>query len=387
MSGSISFKAAVVAALFVLTAGGRAYGQHALDSLLQRPLVRCDEVGVNARALFAGYVGRGELDSAALVLDRWRGLCPGSEAWQRSRILLLLAQPALVDTALPENLLNYLATYRYFANLPKEAVAAEAPELSQNLAFTAAWSTQLMAGFSPGMVEHGLAEFYGPDPNKLFPALQAGDYAGSNLQRNYAKEVQPVLDMSEVHAAFSVGAWVPLGGLSLLGPHPEFGFQIGYKKARMNYDLTMGFRTGPAGHTYMARRIHAADTLEPTAHFFGAHISLDVGYDLVRHAKHELQAVGGFGYDGFDAFSSVAEDPDQSASAGSMDLSLGQGYRFYFKPYSYLGFQVKYHWTDHTANNVVEFRGHPLTFRVQYGGLINFAKRAKLDWIQYRIRQ
>ncbi|MBP8823801.1 MAG: hypothetical protein KBH07_09165 [Flavobacteriales bacterium] len=387
MPARIVHKAAVIAALSALVATGPVHGQHAMDSLLVRPVVRCDEVGVNARALFAGYVGRGDLDSAALVLDRWSGLCPGSEPWQRSRILLLLARPALVDTALPENFLTYLATYRYLANLPKEAVAAEAPELAQNLAFSSAWSTQVMPGFSPGMVEHALAEFYGPDPNKLLPALQAGRYAGSRLQRDYDQEVRSILALYEVNFAVFAGAWVPLGNLAVLGPHPELGFQLGFKKARMNYDLTLGFRTGSANRTYLARRIHAADTLEPTSHFFGGHVSLDFGYDLLQHAQHEVQAVGGLGYDGFDAFPSVREDPGQSASAGSLDLSMGAGYRFYLKPYTYLGFQLKYHWTDHSANHVVDFRGHPFTFRILFGGLGNLAKRAKLEWVQYRIRQ
>lgn len=363
-------------------------GQTAMDSLLMRPVVRCEDVSTNGRAMFLAHVAAGHLDSAELVLQHWRRLCPATESWQRSKLLLLMARPALVDTAIPDGIAGLLAEYRYLAKLPIGTVEKHSVELAQHLAFTRAWAAQLKDTFSPGMVEHGLAEFYGPDPDKLLPALGAGQYPGSRLQEEYWAELQPVLDMAEFHFAIFGGVWLPSGGLSVLGPRPGLGFQTGAKKKRMNWDLTFAGHSGPASNSYQARRPELSDTLEWTDHFSGLHASLDFGYDLVQAGKHELQAVGGFGYDSFDVFPSDTDpDTDDVWSAGTMDLSFGTGYRYYFLSNTYLGAQLKYHLTDYSRNHVVDIRGNPITFRILVGSLINLSKRANLNWYQYRDRQ
>ena len=244
-----------------------------------------------------------------------------------------------------------------------------------------------MKGYSPGMIEYDLAEFYGPDPDRLFPRVQRGTYSDSLFQERYSAAIAPYLKSGEVHFAAILGLWSPTGELSKLGMHPEVGFRMGGKKGRLNYDVTFGFRFLSTPEPYSARRIDAADTLEPTSYFFGVHGSLDFGYDLVTSGANEIQVAGGVGYDGFDAFETNVDDKDQETTAGSLDLSAGIAYRRYLTSWSYLAMECKYHFVNYARDNVVDMEGQAITVRLIYGGLMNMSKRQPVKLLQYRLRQ
>lgn len=365
------------------------FAQTGMDSLLERRVVRCEDVAVNAMDLFAAKVAVNDLDSAELVLDYWEQKCPASETMFRSRILLSLARHTLIDTSLlaQDGLIENLAYYRYLSMFTMEQVTKEAPTIAQFLSFTRAWSTELMKGYSPGMIEHDLAEFYGPDPDRLFQRIQEGAYPATRLKEKYRVAIAPTLELGDFQYSLTAGTWTPTGALARLGIHPEFGFQMGWKQGRINYDGTIAIRTGRSAEPYYAKRPRAADTLESTSHFFGVHFSFDVGYDVMVRGPNEVQVMAGIGYEGFDAFPSNNEDTDQNASAGSLNLSTGIEYRRYLSSWSYLGIQAKYHYLDYTKSKVVDLSGHAITLRLIYGGLTNFMKRQPVNLLQYRLRQ
>ncbi|MEO7082495.1 MAG: hypothetical protein ABIY71_13250 [Flavobacteriales bacterium] len=360
--------------------------QSGMDSLLERPVVRCNDVALNAMFIFQGTVLRGALDSAAMVLDHWHRKCPETEPWQRSRILELLARPALVDTALSEDIISHLILYRYLDSIPKAELVRKAPQVADYLSFTKAWSTQLMQTFSPGMEEYGLGQFYGTNANLLFPAIQRGEYAGTRLSKKYFEALDAVLHLPEGHLAVSLGAWVPTGELGVLGAHPELGFQIGLKDRKMNYDFSLDMRFGSSAEPYLARR-KGSDTLETTSQFFGAHAGINVGRDVFRRGASEVQLIAGVGYDGFDTFSSPPNSEVESGSAGSFDLSTGVGYRYYFTSWRYVGLEAIYHWVDYARSHSVDLQGRPFVVRLVYGSLGSAPKKQQIAYMQYKLRQ
>lgn len=377
-----------VLALAVASPWGAAglVAQTDIDALLLRPVVNCQDIAVNALDIFQGNVMRGQMDSARTVLDQWHRKCPETEAWQRSHVLELLARPALVDTALSDDIISYLAIYRYLDGIPVTELSKQAPQVASYLGFTKAWSTGLLQNFSPGMVEHGLAEFYGTDANLLFPAIQRGEYAGTKLRTKYFEALGRVVHLPEVHFAISMGAWVPTGELDVLGMHPELGFQIGSKYRKMNYDLALGFRFAPSAEPYLARRKNA-DYLETTSHFFGGHVGIDVGRDVFNFGPNEIQVLAGIGYDGFDTFKSKPGHELESGTAGSFDLSTGVGYRRYLNSWNYLGVEGIYHWVNYANSHSVDLNGRPFVIRLVYGSLGNIPKKQQLGYLQYKLRQ
>lgn len=378
----------IVLALAVASPWGTAclVAQTGIDSLLQRPVVNCNDIAVNALYIFQGNVLRGQMDSAAMVLDQWHRKCPETEAWQRSRVLELLAKPALVDTALSDDIIAHLVVYRYLDSLPKAELLRQAPQIAGYLNFTKAWSTELIKSFSPGMVEYGLGEFYGTDANLLFPAIQRGEYAGTKLRTKYFEAVERVVHLPEVHFAISLGAWIPTGELDVLGIHPELGFQMGSKYRKMNYDLAVGFRFVSSAEPYPARRTNA-DTVESTSHFFGGYIGIDVGRDVLNVGPNEVQLLAGIGYDGFDTFDAKPNSGLESGTAGSFDLSMGLGYRRYLNSWNYLGIEAIYHWVDYANSRSVDLNGRPFVIRLVYGSLGSIPKKQQLGYMQYKLRQ
>ena len=384
MRGKIGFGIILTAAFLPGNTG--LFAQTGMDSLLQRPVVRCHDVAVNAMSIFQGTVFRGEMDSAAMVLDHWRRVCPETEAWQRSRILELLARPALVDTALSEDIISQLIIYRYLDSIPEAELVKKSAIMADYMNFTKAWSSQLMQSFSPGMEEFGLAQFYGPNADLLFPAIQRGEYAGSKLSRKYYEALDRVVHLPEAHLAFSLGAWVPTGELGVLGVHPELGFKLGSKYRRMNYDLALGLRFGSSAESYLARRTNS-DTLETTSHFFGGYFGIDVGRDVLSFGPNEFQVLAGIGYDGFDTFSSMSNSELESGTAGSFYLSMGMGYRRYLNSWNYLGIEAIYHWVDYARSHSVDLKGRPFVIRLVYGSLASNPKKEHIGYMQYKLRQ
>ncbi len=381
-----TFRICIILSTGFLIGNTGVFAQTGMDALLERPAVRCEDVAVNAMFIFQGNVLRGELDSAAMVLDHWHRKCPETELWQRSRILELLARPALVDTALSEDIISHLIVYRYLDSIPKQELARQAPQVADYLSFTKAWSTQLMQSFSPGMEEYGLGQFYGTNSNLLFPAIQRGEYAGTRLSKKYLEALDQVVHLPEAHLAVSVGAWVPTGELDVLGVHPELGFQLGLKDRKMNFDFSLDMRFGSSAEPYPARR-KSSDTLETTSHFFGGHIGINVGRDVFRRGASELQAIAGIGYDVFDTFNSPPNSEVESGSAGSFDLSTGVGYRYYFTSWRYVGLEAVYHWVDYARSHSVDLQGRPFVVRLVYGSVGTVPKKQQIAYLQYRLRQ
>ena len=67
--------AAVLSGLFFPVNG---IAQSGMDSLLEKRVVRCEDVAVNAMVLFADKVAHNDLDSAELVLEYWEQKCPAN---------------------------------------------------------------------------------------------------------------------------------------------------------------------------------------------------------------------------------------------------------------------------------------------------------------------
>jgi hypothetical protein len=204
------------------------------------------------------------------------------------------------------------------------------------------------------------------------------------LQNRYFSAVDEYLNYQEMHMSWLTGIWIPTGDIEVLGNHPDMGFQIGYKKNKMSYDMTLTFKWGDTPTPYWARRTKSNNSRELTREFFGGYFGFDVGRDLIVSKRHELQALFGLGFDGFDVFADNGSMPVESVA--SYNFNFGLGYRYYLSSSFYMGLRVKYNVVDYTLNNVIDFTGNPITIHFAVGGLYNLAKKNNLDRLEYRGR-
>lgn len=366
--------------------------QEPFDKLMVRQNIDCEDVALNAPDLFKKYLEQNKLDSAHLFLSYWTRKCGDIEPLFRANIILALLERNYSDTLLTPTTIDHIYGYktrmnfirglnygvydRYKAYFGFVQPGGEFDQFTQQLA------QELKSTYPEESVERLLAGFYADEDESFFKKIQKEQYRGTVIQNRYNTTVNEYLNTKDVHLALLAGIWIPTNDAKVLGNHPDVGFQMGYKRKKWNYDLTITLKWGDTPEPYWATRKYSTGARELTREFFGGYIGFDVGRDIYRYKKHELQLLGGLGYDGFDVFKST--DPNsQVESAGSYNINFGAAYRYYVKPGFYMGFRAKYNVVDYTLSDVIDFTGNTVTIHFTLGGLANLFKKNALSRLEY----
>lgn len=366
------------------------------DRLMTRQF-DCNDVSPTCALLFVKYLKENKTDSAGRLLNYWENKCGNREPVQRARIILALQTGAYHDSMLNRGILSVVINYqnRLRAGIENDGYTYDyyrpyygyIPVNQEFDKFTAKTAKKLKLRYTEGSIERLFADFYSDEPDSIFARIQSVRYSNSRLYQEYYNEIDTWLNKPEFHISFTTGIWIPTGGISGFGPHPELGFQMGVKNKKLNYDLTICFKFGNTARPYYARRVKVNDTLVQTSHFLGGYIGLDFGYDVLVKHRHELQLQAGLGLDGFDVFDKDSYYYSDAASVMTYNFNFGAEHRFYFSGSFYLGLQVKYNIVDYSINQIVDFTGNPFTVRLIFGGFGNVAKAGRLETLKYRWRQ
>lgn len=376
--------------------------QRPLDHLLGVEVPECKDIAVNASELFAATIQRARLDSARLVLDYWTQRCGQTEETQRGRILLDIAERRLSDSSFFEGatgfLMNYrqrreqlrmserdyLWNFRYHPTTEFNATVAAGGAFDQ---FTQRWATELAPLREQGSLERGLCLLYGPLLDTLLTQLGRGAFPGTALKSSHDRAVSEYLHKGEWYHGLFVGAWIPTGGIEVLGPHIDLGGSIGGTKKRMSYGVSLAFMILDAPKPYAIRGF-PEHTLHLVRSFSGVRFTFDASRQLWAHGRSQVLGILAFGYDGFNAFDADSpEDAEGLTTAGSYNFNGGFSYAYYTNGWEYVGLRFLAHMTDYTTNRTFEQRGVPLTVHLVYGGLGATWKRSHLKALRYPLRR
>ncbi|MFK8105439.1 MAG: hypothetical protein AB8G15_23200 [Saprospiraceae bacterium] len=338
--------------------------------------------------LFQQYFLASQLDSAELVMTDWLDKCELREVTLRATLLLQMEKGNFNEKNVPDNFLDLLIEFIerdtitginrkmwYEYNRPYYCYIPIGEKFDQ---FTCK-QFQVLADQQTGLAAL-ISGVYGGAHPVLFEELQKKNYATTKLGQQYNAYVQRYSNQLEANFAIFAGVWIPLNSNQPLGVHPELGFQLGGKKGKWKYDLSIAFRFLKAESFYLAKREETA-LLESTNHYFGGFVGFDVGYEVWKLKRNEIQFFTGIAYDGFDALQSEGELNGQSV--GSYNLNMGWTYRHYLKRGKYIGLMLKYNVVDYTLNNVVDFNVQPLTVSLVFGVQKNESARRRLAAIRY----
>jgi len=354
------------------------------DNLMTKRYLTCNDVTLNCTSLFIDYYSENKLDTANYLLQYWQKKCGMNEAIQRAKILLSLKENNYNDSILDDRIFDYIYQYQYRVNSQNNhnhySVKINNRGLyyhyyNRNFDYTLYEDfddflrdefDKLKLLFDVKQIEYFWCEVFGKNNANAFLMLQNNNY-NSIISTRYQNILVKNSKISKPHAAFITGIWVPLGKLNTLGLHPELGFQLGWKKRKMNYDFTIMLKFLRTPNYYLAYR-KETNTFEKTNHFLGGYIGFDVGRDILVRKKHELQVVGGIAYDGFDVFEKDEKLGLKGVSLHSYNINAGLAYRFYIKDNFYLGLKAKYNVVDYTLNKVIDLTGHTVTIHFSIGG-------------------
>ena len=372
-----------------------AFGQN-FDELMEKRQLSCSDVSYKSTKLFEEYYQNNDIDLAKKLLNYWEEKCEVSEPLLRAKILIAIHENRFFEGLLTDNGIIYILKYKDRMKIIEEN-QQKFYEYYQDYydfvpvgkdfdTFTRKAFAELKKNFSSETTEYLLCDFYGGNDKDIFEKLQTNTYESSFLAKEYKARVNHYLELPEFHMSLLTGAWIPTGSLSVLGTHPELGFQMGWKKKKMNYDMVMSFRFLKSANEYMARR----DKLEPfipTKHFFSGHIGMEIGREIYAKGKNEIQIVGGLAFDGFDALKEDKKAGLKNASASSYNFNFGIAYRYYFKNNTYLGLRVKYNIVDYTLSKVVDFTGNPISLQLSIGWLENLIRKDALKSLEFKNRR
>lgn len=381
-----------VLSIFFQSISGVAYSQVNFDSLVEKNRVfDCEDVASMSAAMFQNYYEEGRADSAQYLLEYWRGKCGYTEPIVRAETLLKLKNGSSIEDSSTEELLSSIYTYRsklslerssnynnYYSDSPYFGFIPVGSEFDK---FTKRSAERLKERYDSNSLEYAICEFYEGSTDTLLTKLQGEELSGSPLGVELNREINSLLDQSDMHFAFITGLWVPTGDLSLLGVHPEIGFMLGAKCKKMSYDITMAFKFLDAKESYIASYDGGEHV---TDHFFGGYIGADIGRDIYSYKRGELRLLAGIAFDGFDVVQSDEESDIEGVSSSTYNINMGLGYRYYLSNRFYLGLRTKYNIVDYSRGGVVDMSGNTISIQLTVGWLGNFSKYENLSYLGYR---
>lgn len=371
------------------------YAQN-FDQLMTKKQLDCGDISLNSSLLFEKYYYAGQSDSASALLDYWEARCGSREPLLRAKLLHAAVYGNLEDVIMKELNMSHLTifshrirminTRNYIEYENYKSYFGFVPPNQEFDSFALKAFQELLPRFQEATREYVVFEYFSGNIRTIPELIRTNAFVGSELSGQFEETVSNYVQMSEFHTAFVAGYWMPTAGLKAVGNHPEFGFLMGSKSGKMNYDVVMIIKFLNSPEPYMARR-GKNEPLEPTSHFVGGLIGFDVGRDVWVKGKHELQFSAGIGLDGFDVFEENKDLGLKGVSLWSYNLNAGPVYRFYVNSSFYIGLRARVHLVDYRLGKNVDFNGVPFSFQLTLGGLSNVIKQDNLKRLGYPMRQ
>ena len=361
--------------LLVFLSSLSAKAQQGFESLMTRRVPNCVDIAYNCTYLFEKYISQDMQDSARMLLNYWQGRCRMEEMMQRTKILYALRYHTYADSCIDDHALYYMRQYRDLVKYLGTHSPADDESVFRGFDdYTLSLSRSLKNEYEEGTIEHLLCRFYSGEVDSALSEIRKPHYASSKIHRLYLQEVNRCNQIFEGHWAAMAGMWIPTGGATRLGVHPQLGIQGGVESGRFTADGTLLFRFLDTPSPYMAWNPQLNVTTW-TNYYLGFYMGADFGYRLNTKGENGVYVLAGIGYDGFDAFSYDYEDVDNAPTADSFNFNFGSGYRVALKNGKFIGLQVKYNVVDYSHSHIVEFTGNTVTVDIVFGGVTQDKKR------------
>ncbi|MDR1847747.1 MAG: hypothetical protein LBR17_06500 [Bacteroidales bacterium] len=231
-------------------------------------------------------------------------------------------------------------------------------------------------------IEYLLCDFYSGNTDSILSKIQDKKYDSTTISKEYYSIINEIMKPSDCHASFIVGTWIPTGSMTKLGVHPAFGFQIGAKSKKWSYDVAFIFSGSVSSNLTYPYRRSSHSSWEVSDHFVNLYLAFETGRDIVKEKHHELQVIGGAGFDGFNGIRT--NEDEKSAMGITYDLNLGLAYRYYFTRSFYMGLRGKLHIVDYKLSGNLNMTSPYFSLQMSIGGFEMSVKNRYLKGLQYK---
>lgn len=382
--------------LFIIAAllSSTVFAQRNIDQelLLQSP--NCETVAFNSSRLVDRYFGQKNYDSISVVYNRWEEFCGTTEPLFRLKVLHQIQEGNLSqEWMLQEHLMDFIFLYLDRLEYSKEPNAKLIYErykisfgyISLNSFFddlTVIWANSLLERNNLLPAERAFCLLYSNQTDAFWQMLNDNQLPETKLQESYNVQVKKTKKMAEGNFGLMTGVMLPSGNLNeIVGVKPVFGFQLGMKQNKLQYDLTMLLRGGKTKQEYL---IMFEGEPKMTDYYFGGYVGLDLAYELWKNKNREFDILTGIAFDGFDAVESDTEKDIEGKSINSLNVNFGLGYRFYGKKLNYWGIQTKYNIVNYNNKQGTDFSGDYISIIVSYNFFGNLQKHSMMERLKMK---
>lgn len=376
---------------FVFTTAS-ALAQNPPDSLSESAETDCGYVAWRATSLIMKYYQAHNPDSTLQVLNDWQTTCGPGEPITRTRILLAISDHAfdenIYDSTIVNDILNYMqrmeskSPAKLYQDYP--AYFGFVPIRDAYDYFTQSLADSLLSREFDSPLELLFCQFYANIVTNPLKEIKNNPlYDNTVLKSVYMGEVQKILEKPDYNLNFLAGIWIPTGHASILGKHPEIGLQAGAKYHKMMYNLTLSIKFIDTPGYYTVLKDGAKDS---TTYFLGGYLGLNIERELLKFKKNEFGLLWGVGYDGFETLRTDLNTSESTTgkTIKSLNMNFGLGYRYFYKPGKYIGFQAKYNILNYNNHGGTNLIGDCLTFSITMGALSNPDKENELYQLRYQ---
>lgn len=365
-----------------------------IDKELLAQTPNCENVAFNSSRLIDRYFERKNYDSINVVSNRWEEFCGTTEPLFRLKIIQQIENKVFSEEWVNKDyLMNFIFLYIDRLDYSKEPNAKLIYErykisfgyISFNSPFddlTVIWANSLLESHDLKPVERAFCLLFSNQTDAFWQMLKDKKLAGTKLQDVYEEQVIKTKRMVEGNLGLLSGVILPFGNLSeYIGIKPAFGFQLGFKSNKIQYDLTFLIRAGKAVKDY---QVIYLDEPTMTKQCVGGYMGLDFAYELSRNKRHEFDFLSGFGYDGFSAIEGDTKNGIEGKSINSFNLNLGLGYRFYTKKMNFYGIQTKYNFVNYNNKGGTDLGGNYISLILTANMFGNLQKNQMMERLKMK---
>jgi len=225
-----------------------------------------------------------------------------------------------------------------------------------------------------------LCTYFAYPSDSVLKEMYKPAYNDTRLQKALKKDNEKYNKISGLHLTLNTGLWMPQQNLKILGNHPYMGWSVGGRWNKFSADLTLNFSFLRAPHHYKV----LVDTMAYTTNYFsGGYYGFDLGYELFRLKRHELDILAGLAYSEIDPFNSLTTSNNDLSnfSLSSYNFNIGLGYKFYYrlqkvvkkekdteKTNSYFSLELKYNFNQYDNPGGTNLSGNCWTVAFVWGG-------------------
>ena len=361
---------------------GKTNAQSFDDIIAARRAIDCRDVAYNALDIISSLYAHNETDSLYSFLSYWEDKCGGrNRAIQHCYNILDLktnkAKPDSVSSKDIALLIQYreIMENEHFMYRWWPALYGDNPEEKAFYNYLRQIAQNSQSDFEDGNKILAFYQAQKPNFNEIKQAPKT-----TKLSQAYHQTYLNTDKLPQFHIGFVTGFTQHYGKLNLFGTRPTFGFVVGMKQLKHNYDIVMDFRAGDSPNSY---DIIYDDELIATKDYMGMYIGFEYAYDIYYSKKIDVSLSPGIGWDRITALyldNDYGEDP-KFVNSFNYNGGLVLKYK-YGKKGGYLGIHARYNWANYQNKGGTELSGEYFNLRLVWGNIFNAYRAHRLKMLE-----